>query len=104
MRPLQVARHSKLRSLGLRVYLLDNLEQIETILSDIKKQDNLRLDRLVLLPGGLFAFIEVKRPGGIVRLLQVARHTKLRSLGLQVYLLDGLEQIETILNDIKKAR
>ena len=61
-------------------------------------------DRLVLLPGGLFAFIEVKRPGGTMRPLQVARHTKLRSLGLQVYLLNDENQIEGIINNIKKAR
>lgn len=34
-RPLQTSRHRLLRRLGFRVYVLDNAEQIETILREI---------------------------------------------------------------------
>ena len=34
-RPLQMARHRLLRRLGFRVYVLDSVEQIEVILSQI---------------------------------------------------------------------
>ena len=57
-------------------------------------------DRLVLLPGGVFAFAELKAPGMKPRPLQVARHRMLRSLGFKVYVIDGTEQIEEVLNGL----
>ena len=57
-------------------------------------------DRLVLLPGGVFAFAELKSPGMKPRPLQVARHRMLRSLGFKVYVIDGTEQIEEVLNGL----
>lgn len=60
-------------------------------------------DRLVLLPGGRFAFVEVKAPGEKPRPLQTARHKLLRKLGFSVYVLDGMEQIGGILDEIQAA-
>ena len=57
-------------------------------------------DRLVLLPGGVFAFAELKAPGMKPRALQVARHRMLRELGFKVYVIDGIEQIGEMLNEI----
>ncbi|GHV27083.1 nuclease [Clostridia bacterium] len=57
-------------------------------------------DRLLLMPGGLVAFVEVKKPGGKPTPLQVYRHSQLRQLGMQVYVLDDPEQIQTILGEI----
>ena len=57
-------------------------------------------DRLVLLPGGVFAFAELKAPGMKPRPLQVTRHRMLRSLGFKVYVIDGTEQIEEVLNGL----
>lgn len=57
-------------------------------------------DRLVLLPGGVFAFAELKAPGMKPRALQVARHEMLRRLGFRVYVIDGIEQIGGMLNEI----
>ena len=58
-------------------------------------------DRLVLLPHGRFCFVEVKAPGEKPRPLQVHRHKQLRRLGFKVYVLDGFEQIEGILDGIE---
>ena len=57
-------------------------------------------DRLILLPGGRVAFVEVKAPGEQPRPLQLARHRLLRGLGFKVYVLDGVEQIQQILKEI----
>ena len=57
-------------------------------------------DRLMLLPGGAFAFAELKAPGMKPRPLQAARHRLLRSLGFKVYVIDGTEQIEEVLNGL----
>ena len=58
-------------------------------------------DRLVLLPHGRFCFVEVKAPGEKPRPLQVHKHKQLRRLGFKVYVLDGPEQIEGILDGIE---
>lgn len=58
-------------------------------------------DRLVLLPDGGFAFVEVKAPGEKPRPLQLARHGMLQKLGYRVYVLDDAEQIGVILDEIR---
>ena len=58
-------------------------------------------DRLVLLPGGKLAFVEVKREGEKPRAIQVARHKLLRNLGFKVYVLDSKKMIKEILNEIQ---
>lgn len=57
-------------------------------------------DRLVLLPGGVFAFAELKAPGMKPRALQLARHRLLKDLGFKVYVIDGIEQIKEVLNGL----
>lgn len=57
-------------------------------------------DRLVLLPDGIIAFVELKAPGKKSRPLQTARHKLLRSLGFQVYVIDGVEQVGGMLHEL----
>ena len=58
-------------------------------------------DRLVLLPGGHMAFVEVKALGEKPRPLQLARHKLLRGLGFKVYVLDDEQQIGGLLDEIR---
>jgi len=58
-------------------------------------------DRLVLIPGGRMAFVEVKRRGAPPRPLQLSRHRLLQRLGFPVYVLDDPEQIGGILDEIQ---
>ena len=57
-------------------------------------------DRIVLMPGGRLAFVEIKAPGKALRPLQVRRKGQLESLGFRVYVLDDPGQIEEILQSI----
>ena len=57
-------------------------------------------DRLVLLPRGRMGFVELKAPGKKPRALQLARHSLLRRLGFKVYVIDGIEQIDGVLEEI----
>ena len=61
-------------------------------------------DRLVLLPDGLIAFVELKAPGKRPRPLQEARHRLLRSLGFKVYVIDKPEQVGGMLDELQAAR
>ena len=57
-------------------------------------------DRLVLLPDGHMAFVELKAPGKKLRPLQVKRKRQLESLGFPVYCIDHPEQIGGVLDEI----
>ena len=57
-------------------------------------------DRLILMPGGKAAFVEVKAPGRKPRRLQIRRISQLRRLGFRVFVVDGTEQIEEVLQKI----
>lgn len=57
-------------------------------------------DRLVLLPGGKMAFVELKASGKTLRPLQVRRKRQLEALGFSVYCIDSTEQIGGILDEI----
>lgn len=60
-------------------------------------------DRLVLLPNGKLAFVEVKAPGKKPRVLQVKRHERLRELGFRVFVLDTPEDVPGLLETIAKG-
>ncbi|MGN1457468.1 MAG: VRR-NUC domain-containing protein [Acutalibacteraceae bacterium] len=58
-------------------------------------------DRLVLMPYGKMAFVEVKAPNKKPRPLQLSRHRLLERLGFRVYVLDDDKQIGGILDEIQ---
>lgn len=60
-------------------------------------------DRIILMPDGRMAFVEVKAPGEAPRKLQLSRHRLLRRLGFRVYVLDDAAQIGGILDEIQSA-
>lgn len=60
-------------------------------------------DRLILLPGGKIAFIELKAENRKMRPLQVRRKRQLEALGFSVYCMDRPEQIGGILDEIQAA-
>lgn len=60
-------------------------------------------DRLILLPDGIIAFVELKAPGKRPRPLQEARHRLLRSLGFRVYVIDSIEQIGGMLLELQAS-
>ena len=57
-------------------------------------------DRILLMPGGRMAFVEVKAPGEKPRCLQEKRFGQLRELGFQVFVLDDNDQIPGILKQM----
>ena len=60
-------------------------------------------DRLVLLPTGKLAFIEMKATGKQMRPLQVRRKRQLEALGFRVYCVDRPEQIGGVLDEIRSS-
>lgn len=60
-------------------------------------------DRLVLMPGGRCAFVELKAPGKKLRTLQEKRRTQLEALGFPVYCIDRTEMIGGVLDEIQST-
>lgn len=60
-------------------------------------------DRIILLPNGKMAFAELKAPGKKPRPLQEARHNLLRRLGFKVYVIDGVEQIGSVIDEVQNG-
>lgn len=60
-------------------------------------------DRLVLIPDGHIAFVELKAPGKKPRPLQLSRHRLLRSMGFRVYIIDSVEQIGGMLDEVRTS-
>lgn len=58
-------------------------------------------DRIILMPKGQIAFVEVKAPGEKPRPLQLSRHKLLRRLGFKVYVFDNIDDIEKIISEVK---
>lgn len=55
-------------------------------------------DRLILLPGGVVAFVELKTTGKKATPRQLIVHKKLRELGFRVEVLDSKEGINNFIN------
>ena len=60
-------------------------------------------DRIVLMPDGKMAFVELKAPGKKPRPLQLKRKRMLEGLGFPVYVVDNIEQIGGILDEIQST-
>ena len=61
-------------------------------------------DRLVLLPKGKMAFVEMKAPGQKPRPMQSFRHVSLRCLGYRVYVIDSVQKIYEALEELAPER
>lgn len=56
-------------------------------------------DRLVILPGGRIILVELKRhPGAELRPIQTQYHDKLRRLGVEPVIIDGMETLRNQLS------
>ena len=86
----------------------------EALVKAAKKKDGMALkfvspgldgvpDRIVLLPYGRIAFVELKAPGKTMRTLQEKRKRQLENLGFTVYCIDHVEQIGGILDEIQST-
>ena len=58
-------------------------------------------DRLVLMPDGKVAFVELKAPGKKLRPVQRVRIRQLVALGFGVFVVDSTEQIKEVLDAVQ---
>lgn len=57
-------------------------------------------DRMVLLPGGGIIWVEIKSAGKKLRKLQQIRKEQLEALGHEVYVVDSVASVDTVIDVI----
>lgn len=60
-------------------------------------------DRIVTLPNGVLAFIEVKTACGKLTGLQKQELRRLRELGQKAFVVRSSEDVESVLNELRRA-
>ena len=60
-------------------------------------------DRLVLMPFGKMAFVELKAPKKKMRAMQIKRKRQLESLGFSLYCVDDIGMIGDVIDEINKG-
>ena len=60
-------------------------------------------DRIVLMPYGRMAFIELKATGKTPRILQLKRKKQIENLGFRVLVIDNIEMIGGVLDEIYRT-
>lgn len=97
-----ITRHSEVSEKAIEKYLT---EQVRTIGGICLKYANANMvgypDRLVCLPGGKTAWVELKSKGKKPTRMQAIRHAELASLGFNVYTIDNKAAIDKLINDWK---
>lgn len=57
-------------------------------------------DRIVLLPGGVTVYVEMKAPGKPLKPLQVRWAKILKAMGHKVYKIDSVEDIDRFITEV----
>ena len=60
-------------------------------------------DRILLLPGGVVRFVEVKAPGKKLRPVQEVVHQRLKAFGLDVRVVESKEGIDAVFTEGQPA-
>lgn len=59
-------------------------------------------DRIVMLPNGVLVWVELKRPKGTLKGLQIYRATQLAKLGQQVVCLYSVAEVNEFMDGLEK--
>lgn len=61
-------------------------------------------DRLILLPEGRIAFVELKAPGKKTTVLQQAQHRKINNLGFKVFVIDSKTGVDEFIKTMGEEK
>lgn len=93
----RLARHAEESEKAIEAYLVRKVESCGGIcLKFTSHTETGYPDRLLLLPRGRMAWVEVKSKGEKPRLIQDVRMARLRRMGFRVYVADSREKVDEI--------
>lgn len=100
-----IVKHSEVSEKAIERYLVERVESLGGIcLKYVNFSYSGYPDRIVMLPGGWTAWVELKSRGRKPTFLQTLRHEALRAVGQWVYVADSRERVDEIIDDWKSER
>lgn len=100
----RLAHHAEESEKSIESYLLRKVEAMGGLcLKFTSHVETGYPDRLLQMPGGRTAWVEVKSKGEKPRLLQKVRMKRLVRLGFDVFVVDSREKVDEILNGLAMA-
>lgn len=88
----------KIREQTIEKHLRDGVKRLGGIAYKFVSPGNVGVpDRIVLWPGGIVEFVELKAPGGKLSKMQEKQIERIRKLGHIVYVLSSIEEVEWFL-------
>ena len=96
-----ILRHSELSEKSIERYLFDSVRLAGGV---CLKYSNPNMagypDRVVVMPGGVTAWVELKSKGRKPTKLQMLRIESLRELGHRVYVIDSREGVDLMMSEL----
>lgn len=88
-------RYSKIIEADAESYLVDSVRKLKGLCFKLKFLGVMGApDRLVLMPGGRFFFVELKQTTGALEPSQQVLFPRIEKRGFKVYVLYGVEQVK----------
>ena len=85
----------KIRESAIEAYLVRRVKQAGGVAYKWVSPGQIGVpDRIVMMPGGWIAFVELKATGGIVNAMQARQHVKLMKLGMRVLVIDSMAGVD----------
>ena len=90
-----------MRERDIEAYLRDQIKRLGGIAYKFVSPGNAGVpDRLVLLPAGRVAFVELKAPGKQPTPLQLRQQKRIAGLGFKVLVIDSKEQVDEFIKEM----
>jgi hypothetical protein len=91
-----------MRERDIEAYLRDQIKRLGGIAYKFVSPGNAGVpDRLVLLPAGRVAFVELKAPGKQPTPLQLRQQKRIRNLGFQVLVIDSKAGVDGFIKGVR---
>jgi len=97
----EIANYSEVSEKAIEAYLNNEVKKLQGLsLKYSNPYDTGYPDRLILLPNGICAWVEVKSKGKKPRKIQTIKHDMLRAVGQKVFVVDSKEKVDNLLKEI----
>lgn len=97
-----ITRHAEVSEKAIERYLVERIKEIDGL---CLKYTNANMvgypDRVICLPGGKTAWVELKSRGKKPTKMQVIRQSELKRLGHEVYTIDNKQAIDELIKNWK---
>lgn len=101
----KIAKHSEVSEKSIERYLVRKVHELGGLcLKFASSFETGYPDRLVVLPGGMACWVELKSKGQVPTRMQDIRHEELRRRGMTVYVVDNKKRVDELAERWKGGR